>query len=145
MVTDGSKGVGHSGEVAFTVMPNHRCLSVHDVGCLADGPSRDFANCLMAETYAKDGGRQFWLAKRPCQNVQTYSTLFWSTGSWREHDAVRIQLLDLGQSDFVVSAHDHFFAALSEILDQVVRERIEIVDDEDHWVILARGVDSTKP
>ena len=46
----------------------------------------------------------------------------------RDEDRVGVERLDAGQVDLVVAAHDGIGAELAQVLDEVVGERVVVVD-----------------
>jgi hypothetical protein len=50
----------------------------------------------------------------------------------RNHDALRRHPGDLVDADLVIAAHFEPGAQLAQVLDEVVRKRIVIVDDQNH-------------
>ena len=60
-----------------------------------------------------------------------------SAGSGRNHDALGMHRLDLSDGHLVVAAHLDLGAQFAQVLDQVVSERIVVVEDEDHGFIVA--------
>ncbi len=58
-------------------------------------------------------------------------------GSGRKHDAFGVHRLDLSDGYFVVAANLYLGAQFSEVLDEVVSERIVVIEDEDHVFIVA--------
>src|SRR5579884_2215264 len=82
----------------------------------------------MSEAYAQD--RQF--------SVKVFHNLFGDpcfgrhAGAGRNHDATRLQPIELIDRDLIVAKDAEFFAELTLILNQVVGERVVIVDNGDH-------------
>jgi hypothetical protein len=60
-------------------------------------------------------------------------------GSGRKHDAFGVHRLDLSYGDFVVAANLYLGAQFAKVLDEVVSERIVVIEDEDHKFIVAPG------
>ena len=60
-----------------------------------------------------------------------------SAGSGRNDDALGVHRLDLSDGHFVVAANLDFGAQFAQVLDEVVSERIVVVEDEDHGFIVA--------
>src|SRR5713101_2359732 len=55
-----------------------------------------------------------------------------SAGSGRNHDARGVHRLDLSDRHFVVAANLYPGAQFAQVLDEVVSERIVVIEDEDH-------------
>src|ERR1019366_9766611 len=51
-------------------------------------------------------------------------------------DLLRLHRLDFSNRHFVVAANLHLGTQFAQVLDQVVSERIVVVEDEDHSVIV---------
>src|ERR1700682_2440130 len=60
-----------------------------------------------------------------------------SGGSGRNDDALGTHRLDLSDRHFVVAANLCLGAQFAKVLDEVVRERIVVIEDEDHEFIVA--------
>src|ERR1700687_5852175 len=60
-----------------------------------------------------------------------------SAGSGRNDDALGTHRLDLSDRHFVVAANLYLGAQFAKVLDEVVSERIVIIEDEDHEFIVA--------
>src|SRR2546426_1743222 len=88
-----------------------------------DLPSKGLAEALMAEAYAEDGDLAIELRDRLVGN----SSVFRRAGTRRDdHTVVTPQLDD---AHLVVAKHSGLDPELAEVLDQVVGERIVVVDD----------------
>src|SRR5580704_7545798 len=55
-----------------------------------------------------------------------------SARSGRKNDALRLEILNLLHSQFVIAPYDHLGPQLTHVLHQVVGERIVVVENEDH-------------
>src|SRR3984957_9377799 len=53
-----------------------------------------------------------------------------SPWAWRNANSCRIQLADLVDRDLIISFHGWISAQLAENLDQIVSERIVVIDDQ---------------
>src|SRR5438067_2451540 len=90
--------------------------------------AKHFANRLMAETHTKYG----------CGLMEASNHVFRDarirryTRPRRNHDPRRCQPLDFVEADLIIAIHAQFFTQLAEVLDEVVRERIVVIDDENH-------------
>src|SRR5258708_23013929 len=60
-------------------------------------------------------------------------------GSGRKHDALGVHRLDLSHGHFVVAANLYLGAQFAKVLDEVVSERIVVIEDEDHTFIVSPG------
>ncbi|MNI92287.1 hypothetical protein D3C73_1500600 [compost metagenome] len=82
----------------------------------------------MAEADAENGQ----LALERVNQLQADPRFVRGARPGREQDAVRLKLFDAREGDLVIPANLYGLAELAQILNQVVGERIEIVDDQDH-------------
>ena len=64
-------------------------------------------------------------------------------GPGRDADPIRIERFDLREGDFVVALHHDLATQLAEILDEVVGERVVVIDDQNLYSSVARLIAST--
>jgi hypothetical protein len=69
--------------------------------------------------------------------LDTDTGLLGSAGARRNQDALGVKGLDFADGDLVVAANFDFGTQFSEVLDEVVGERVVVVENENHRVILA--------
>jgi hypothetical protein len=82
---------------------------------------------LVAEADAED-----WdLASRPLYDLDRDAGLVGRARAWRDDYPVRVEIEDLLGRYLVVAPDEDLSAQLPEVLDQVVGERVVVVDDED--------------
>src|SRR5208337_4953175 len=67
-----------------------------------------------------------------------------SAWSRRNDDALGVHRLDLADRHFVVAANLDLGAQFAEVLDEVVSERIVVIEDEDHEFIVAAARQASK-
>jgi hypothetical protein len=96
--------------------------------CPADD-SAPKASCGLPQAYSWMG-----LARKV---PMTYRSASGRAGTGREKDRLRIHPFDLRDGDLVVAVHGHLGPELAQVLDQVVGERIVIVDHQNHGLLLA--------
>jgi hypothetical protein len=102
----------------------HGARRAHDL------PAIGLTDRLVPETHAE--GRN---VRTPGANhVHRHAGLRGSARAGREHDPARRHLADLLHRHRVVAPHDDLGAKLAEILDEIVREGVVVVDDEQHRV-----------
>ena len=106
------------GEYAFAVGFDRADLAVHDALRAHDAAAECFANRLMAEADAEN--RVF--ARELAQHVERDARVLRVARSWRQANALGVELRDFVQRDFVVAIGPYVFAELAEVLDQVVGE-----------------------
>src|SRR6478672_5106685 len=98
----------------------HENRRAHDVA------AKDLRDALMAKTNAENWnvGAEFHDQLRADPGV------LGSARSGRDADAIRLQRARFFRSDLVIAFHQDLGAELAEILDEVVGERIVVIDDE---------------
>jgi hypothetical protein len=63
-----------------------------------------------------------------------------SPGPGRDTQPFRPHLFGLVNSYLVIASDYQFYAELPEILDQIVRKRVIVIDNEDHTIFSARSM-----
>src|SRR5258708_13366256 len=101
---------------------------MHGPGRADDTPPVSLSNGLMPEAYAKGGARG---AERP-DGLHRDARLRRRARSRREHQRRRRKGGDVVDRDGIVAPNVDVRAKLAEVLDEIVRERIVVIDDEDH-------------
>src|SRR3954464_3540242 len=61
-----------------------------------------------------------------------YSGIARNSGAGRDHDMRWLERFNFGNGDPVVPEYPQFLTQLAQILDQVVRKRIVVIDDDNH-------------
>ena len=100
----------------------HEALRTHDL------PAERLAERLMAQTHAED--RQF--VHEVADHRNAHARIGRRSRSRGDDDPARAEALDLLDRHLVVATHLRHRSQLSHILDQVVGERVVIVENEDH-------------
>src|SRR5258708_22649884 len=90
------------------------------------------ANRLVSETNTQDR----LLAGKVPDQINADARLMRRAWPRRNYDVVRPQRFDFLRCHLVVAPDFHLLSELAQILDQVVGERIVLVEDEDHLVAL---------
>src|SRR5262249_30561954 len=103
-------------------------LAVHQVRRADDLRAEGLADRLMAETHPEDGRR----AREAQYDVDADACVGGRARPGRDHDVRGRHDGDLLERDLVVADDLRVRAQLAEVLDEVVRERVVVVDDEDH-------------
>lgn len=117
-----------SDEQAFAVVLDGGGLSVHEAVGAHDISTEYFANALVSETDAEDRG----VVSEFTNHVATDAGFFRGAGTGGNTDPFGIHVSYFFQRDLIVSMDLHFRAQFSEKLNEVVGERIVIVDDQQH-------------
>ena len=112
-------------------------FAVHQVLRANYLPSEGCADRLVSEADTEQ--RHFVLrsARKMTDQFDAYAGFLRSAGSGRNHDALGMHRLDLSDGHFIVAANLNFGAQFAQVLDEVVSERIVVIEDEDHQLIVA--------
>src|SRR5258708_4589162 len=103
-------------------------LAVHD-GLRAHHASAErFADSLMAQADAENRD----LSRELAQHVERDARMLRVARPRRQADPLGIQLRDFIEGNFIVAVRPHVLAQFAEILDQVIGERIVVVDHQQH-------------
>ena len=104
---------------------------MHQLMGADDLTSEGFAYCLVAKAYTQNWcspGQAGHMADKGNKN----SGFNRSAWAWREENAVGLHRLNLLDGCFIVASNNYLRTLLAQILDQVVRERIVVVEDKNH-------------
>src|SRR3954468_18336940 len=112
---------------AGIAMLNQRCLSMHQPFGADDFSAKDLANALMTEANPEDGR----LFSQFTNDLLAPAGVFRPAWAGRDTNPVWGQLADLSKCDLVVPFHRHLRAELSKVLDEIIGERVVVIDDED--------------
>ncbi len=128
VVTRHDEMLGQVGEHTFAVGFDLAYLAVHDGLRANDAATECLADRLMAEAHAEN--RIF--ARELAQHVQRDARVLWIARSRRQADPLWTELRDFVERDFVVAISPYVFAEFAEVLDQVIGERVVVVDHQQH-------------
>ena len=106
----------------------------HALGANHVSPVR-LTDCLVAQADAEDRDGRSPVSNR----FDAHAGLFGRARSGRQHDRRWRELANLVDADRVIPSHDDFRAQFAEILDEVVREGVVVVDHEKHGGRLEGG------
>jgi len=67
-------------------------------------------------------------------HINTNAALFWRARTGRKKDALRSKFGNLLDRDLVIPVNHDITTALADVLDQIVGERVVIIDHENHWL-----------
>jgi hypothetical protein len=98
------------------------------MGSADDAAAEGLADGLMSEANAQ----QWSLAGKVADQRDADPGFVRSARSRRDDNSLWLHCFDFVDRDLIVSADLDVFPQLSQILDQVVGERIVIIEDEDH-------------
>ena len=128
VIADHREALRQRGVDAAAVVAQHIGLAVHQAPRADDLAAERRADRLVAEADAED--RQ--LAGELADRVDADAGLGRRARARREHERVGAQRADAGDIDLVVANHAHVFSQLAEVLDQIEREAVVVVDHQQH-------------
>jgi len=100
---------------------------VHHFGRSHDGSAEDLTDALKAQAYAE----QRPPSARGADHVVGDTGILRTARSGADEDPVGVHLLDLRECDLVMTTHHRMCTEFTEVLDEVVDERVVVVDDKD--------------
>ena len=119
--------VRESREHARAVVTDLRRLAVHHHRCPHDISAVELADALQPETYAEN--RNAPLAEMT-DGVVRQAGVARTARARRDQHRVGTDLIHLLEGDRIVAMHDRFRAELTQVLHEVVNERVVVVDHE---------------
>src|ERR1051326_5549579 len=96
------------------------------------GPDHSSAECLTDRLMTQADTENRHLATELLDDAQRHAGVSGCAGSGRDNDSIRRHFFDLIERDFVVAADFDTLPQLAEILREVVRKRVVVVDDQKH-------------
>src|SRR5271166_3741544 len=124
---------------AAGVVRDARHLAMHRGARPHDVAAERLPDRLVTEADAEDWGR----VARGAHEVETDARLVRRAGAGREDNCVRLPRKSVLDADLVVSPHSYVRAQLAEIVDEVEREAVIVVDQRDalhcvsDWVVFS--------
>ena len=103
-------------------LPMHEAIGADDIA------SVNLTDALMAEADSEDGDDSAHFFNHLAADPRVVR----SAGARRYTDTLGCFLANFIERDLVVAMHLHLRAQFSEVLDEVVGERIVVVDDKQH-------------
>ena len=132
VVARGSHGHGQALKYGFIVVHDRAGFAVHEMSGPDDVSAERFADRLVAEAYSKH--RNF--TRKVADQIDADACLMRRAGAGRDNDLFRMHGLDLAHRDLVVAANLDVAAQFADVLDEVVGERIVVVEDENQEELL---------
>ena len=126
VIAGGRKRTGDAPEDRLLRVRDARHLAMHHLRCAADRSAEGLTQALMPQAYAQDGKRGAELDEKVLADARVGRR----SRPGRQHNRHRTQRRDLCQGDLVVAPNHHVLAELTEVLHQVVGERIVVVDHQ---------------
>ena len=107
-------------------MSNGADLAVHDAGGTHDGSAKDVANGLQTEAHTKNGNG----GSKAGDHVAGNTSVFGPTRPGRQDDGARREAGDVIEGDGVITNDIDLRTEDANLLHDVVRKGIVIIDDE---------------
>src|SRR6195256_3372902 len=95
------------------------------------------ANRLVSQADSEHRNISLALARKMADQFDADTGFLRGAGPGRKHDAFGVHRFDLSDGYFVVAAKLYLSAQFAKVLDEVVSERIVVIEDEDHKFIVA--------
>jgi hypothetical protein len=102
---------------------DRRPLAVDHLRGVSDRRAVDRTQRLVAEADPEGGIVEVG------EDGHRHARLLWGSRSRRDDDAVRVQVANPRHVDGVVPTDEHLVGRLADVLDEVVREGVVVVDD----------------
>jgi hypothetical protein len=128
VVARGDHGCRQATENTVIIVSDGAGFAVHQVGSPDYFSAESLPNGLMAETYSQD--RNF-TREMPDQSDANASILR-RTGSGRNHNLLRLQFLNVENRYLIIAPDFDLRTKLTNVLHQVVSERVVVVENENH-------------
>src|ERR1700675_1370998 len=123
----------------LAIMLNLARFAVHQVLRAHPLAAEGCADRLVSEADSEQRHISPALACKMQDQVDADAGFLRGAGSGRKHDAFGVHRLNLSYGHFVVAANLYLGAQFAKVLDEVVSERIVVIEDEDHKFIVAPG------
>jgi hypothetical protein len=136
VVASGLERVGQAAEDALLIVMDKRGLAVHDAVVAHHFAAEDVTDTLMAQAHAQNRRRR----RETADDVVGNTRFPRGTRAGADDDVRRLELAHLVGGDFVVTINAHVdgIVQLAQALDQVVGERVVVVDEKDHVLTCLR-------
>src|SRR6202171_1844800 len=139
MIARSGKWVWQSGENARPIVMDLRGFAVHQPLRLDNLSAKNFRDALVTQANTEQ-----WHARRePAHDFFAYSRFAGACRSGRDANMRRLQPGNFINREGVVTPNNGFTAKLAKILDEVVGERIVIIEDEQHGFAWLRRPDES--
>src|SRR6266850_6281340 len=128
VVAHRGEGARNAVEQLVLIVHHGAGLAVHQAGRPDHLPAERLPDRLVAETDPED-------RDLPCQGPDEGHEDAGLSGclrARRQHDGGRLQRQHVRDLQRVVAVHDRLLPQLAQVLDEVVRERVVVVEDEEH-------------
>lgn len=128
VVAGGGERIGHVLEEVFVVVPDGGRFAVHHAVVDNDVAAEGVADALVAQADAEDGD----FAGEVFDDVVGEAGFARGAGAGGDENAVGVEFFDAGEGDLVVAVDLHGNVHFAQVLDEVVGERIVVIEHEHH-------------
>ena len=128
VVAGGLERVGQPGEHAGVVVADQRGLAVHDLGRPHDVAAEHLADALVAEAHAEAPGAR---PAKCADDLVRQAGVLGAAGPGLMSTPSGSSSTICVEGERVAAVHERLGAELAQVLDEVVDERVVVVDDED--------------
>src|SRR5215471_4297523 len=129
MITPGIKVLFNSRKNRLPVMVHARRFAMKEPRRAHHPATEHLANRLMTQTNAENRYRR----TKMLDNLHGYSRIVGRARAGRNYNSIGLQIRrDLIDCSFIIAAHHYLLAEFTQILNQVVREGIVVVDYQEH-------------
>src|SRR5688572_4663637 len=125
MITCRVEAIRQAAKDGAIVVANLRYFTVHQVRCAYHFAAKCLPDCLMSKTNTKDRN----LASKLPYQFKGDACGIRGSRSRRDHDLCGLQITYLFNRDFIIPINLNLYTHLTQILHQVVGERIVVVYD----------------
>jgi hypothetical protein len=131
VVSGGGKGAWDIFKKILPMVVDGRRFAMHEAPGADNFTAEELADTLVPEADPEEGdvrtGEGF-------DEAEAVACFIWATGAWGNEDPIRFEGKRLGGGQLVVSEDLLFDSKLAEILDEIVRERVKVIENEKHRV-----------
>ena len=139
MIARGGKWIWQSSENARSIVMDLRGFAVHQPLGVDNLSAKNFRDALVTQANTEQGHARC----EPAHDFFAYSRFGGSSWSGRDANMGRLEFGNFINGDGVVTPDNGFTAKLAKILDEVVSERIVIIEDEQHGFAWLRQPDES--
>ena len=100
---------------------------MHDLGSANDASTKDLANALVAQTHTQERA----LPDRVRNECVGNTGIGRGSGPGADEHTIGVQRIDAVDVDVVISPYYRACAELAQVLDEVVDERVVVIDHQD--------------
>jgi len=135
VISRGSHGRGESFKNSLAIVLDLARFAMHQIPSPNHFAAKGCADRLVSEANAQ----QWRLARKMADQLDADARVLRCARSRRNYDAFGMHYLNFVDGHFVIAANFDLCAQLTQVLDEVISERIVVIEDEDHSSIVAVG------